>query len=443
MTLKLKNNYTSQVVISGLNRFSIAPLSTVDAPIGFSEKEIIEAITPFKDIILLGGTSMTIHTYDTDANNIADDADTVTSVATQVASDAVTVHETAFAHADIFHSNRAVLDNIIAIPVTKSLYVDRNREDAYTADGTEAKPFKTIQEAVDTIAALNVAEYLTVFIKSGIYRENVVLENEGIQYIKFQGVGYVSINPTSGNSFQSTINNDNLKALYVSDIGFAKPVVLTGANGANSFVDVILSNTSFTGTATLNATCINNLTFRQVYSECNFTYTNVNWSYFEGGQIQGDFLFTMDDTLAVPSWGKDGSMLANGINLSGGATYTIGGTATYTPAVTGSRWGSNQATTIPAGVTLYAYNSFVRGSITNNGGLHLRCSTVDSYVGGTGTLNLDAQPASLFKNDSSVSGASVKDALDNCVAKNSISGTFTTVDGKTITVVNGQITNII
>lgn len=430
MVLKLKNNYTSQVIVSGLNNFNIDPLATVDAPEGFSEDEVVKAIAPFPNIVLLGGTFMTIHTYDTNTNNIADNADTVTA------------HETAFIHADIFHSNRAVLDNLIAIPVTKSLYVDMNREDIYTEDGSEAKPFKTIQSAVDAIAALNVSEYLTVFIKSGIYKENVILEDEGIRYIKFQGVGYVSINPTSGNSFQSTTNNNNLKALHISDIGFAKPVALTGGNGVASFEDVILSNISFTATATLTAVCINNLTFRQVYSECNFTYTNVNWSYFEGGQIQGDFLFTMDDTLDVPSWGKDGSLLANGMNLSGAATYTIGGTATYTPAVVGSRWGSNQETTIPAGVTIYAYSSFVRGSIMNNGGLHLRCATVDSYVGGTGTLNLDAQPASLFKNDSSVSGASVKDALDNCVAKNSVSGTFTTVDGKTITVVNGQITNI-
>lgn len=51
--------------------------------------------------------------------------------------------------------------------------------------------------------------------------------------------------------------------------------------------------------------------------------------------------------------------------------------------------------------------------------------------------------ASSLANDSSVTGDTVKDALDNCLEKNAISGTFTTTDGKTVTVVDGQITNIV
>ena len=52
--------------------------------------------------------------------------------------------------------------------------------------------------------------------------------------------------------------------------------------------------------------------------------------------------------------------------------------------------------------------------------------------------------ASSLSNDSSCNwGDTVKDALNNCIEKNSVNGTFTTVDGKTITVVDGQITNIV
>lgn len=146
MTLKLKNDYASQVIISGLSNFNINPLTTVDAPIGFTEDEIVEAIAPFPNIILLGGTYMTIHTYDTDANNIADDADTVAIVNTRIDD-----HETDYDHTKIEHTNRAVLDTIIEEPVTLIKYVDGNRVDTYTPDGSEMKPFKNVQSAIDSI----------------------------------------------------------------------------------------------------------------------------------------------------------------------------------------------------------------------------------------------------------------------------------------------------
>lgn len=50
---------------------------------------------------------------------------------------------------------------------------------------------------------------------------------------------------------------------------------------------------------------------------------------------------------------------------------------------------------------------------------------------------------SAMENDSSVTGSTVKDALNNLSEKNGINGTFTTVDGKTVTVVDGQITSIV
>ena len=41
-----------------------------------------------------------------------------------------------------------------------------------------------------------------------------------------------------------------------------------------------------------------------------------------------------------------------------------------------------------------------------------------------------------------VSAATIKDAISKQLNKNSITGTFTTLDGKLITVVDGQITKI-
>jgi len=321
-------------------------------------------------------------------------------------------------------------DSYLATPVTKTFHVDKNRSDTYTENGSITKPYKTIQAAIDAIATLGLAEYMIVDIASGIYTENLVLENTGLKYIKLQGNGYVSINPVSGNALQSIANNDNLVAFYLDNIGFAKPVVLTGSNGASSFVDVLFTDISFTGTSSLIVTCINNISMKGVYSERPFTYVNVNWSNIQDSQLQDTFSFTSDSTQNIPSWGVNGTIQVFGSALLGAANYIIGGSATYTIAVIGSRWGSNSPITLPAGVTIYAYASFVRGTHTNNGSIVLRSSNIEGYVAGTGTLKITAQPASQINNDSTVTGVTVKDALETLDTGKSdkIRGTFVNGD---------------
>jgi len=297
--------------------------------------------------------------------------------------------------------------------LTKTYYVDSGRVDTYTEDGTLAKPYKTIQGAVDAVAALGLSAYITIDIAGGIYAENVVLENAGLKYVKLRGNGYVSVNPASGNALQSAATNDNLVALFIKNIIFAKPVVLTGANGAASFADVMLTDVSFTGTATLTATCLNNISFKDVYAETAFAFNNVVWSYMEGGQLQGTFTASMDSTADCPSGGSNGTVLANGIFLSGTAAYAVAGTSTYTVAINGCRWG-NAAVTLPAGVSILAYNSFMRGTHTNNGAITLHNASVEGYTAGTGTLTITGQPASLIANTpaGTIAATNVQDALN-------------------------------
>lgn len=310
-------------------------------------------------------------------------------------------------HANVAASTTAI-SQIVAM--TKTIYVDNGRVDVYTEDGSISKPFKAIQSAINALAAAAPAYYATIEIAGGVYAENLVLENAGLKYVKFQGKGYVSINPVAGNALQSTANNANLFALHLSDIIFAKPVVITGSAAATCFNDVLWTNVRFVTGSSLTVTCVNNISMVDVYSEVAFVYSNVAWSYLEGGQLQGTFSFTMDDTATLPSGGKDGTILANGIFQSGTVSYAIGGTATYTVALNGCRWGSG-AVTVPAGVSVLAYASYLRGVVTNNGAITLRSATMQGYVAGTGTLTLN-QPASQYANDSGVVGTTVKDALD-------------------------------
>lgn len=277
-----------------------------------------------------------------------------------------------------------VLSSMLAVPPTYH-FVDGS----YTgtiSNGSYLFPFKTIMAAVNAIAAIGDSAYHIIPIASGIYRENIVLENAGLKYVKLQGDGYVSINPAAGNALQSIANNANLKALLLSDIGFAKPVVIVGTAGSDSFNDVVWERPKFTAGATLSVTCVNNFSMVDPYSEKDIAYVNVNWSYIESGQLQGKFDFTMDDTQPLPLSGKDGTILANGVFQSGNVSYTIGGTATYTVAPQGCRWGSTAALTVPAGVSILAYNTWLRGTHTNNGTITLRNGNVEGYVAGIGTL---------------------------------------------------------
>jgi hypothetical protein len=304
-------------------------------------------------------------------------------------------------------------------------YVDGNRTDTYVEDGSVDHPYKTIQAAINAIAALaDSANYHVVSITSGVYAENLILENAGLYYVKLQGEGYVSINPSSGNALRSTATNANLNALLVSNIGFAKPVVITGpAATATAFQDVIWEHVKFTGTATLAVTCVNNFSLVNPYSEQNITYQNVAWSYVESGQLQGQFNFTMDDTQPIPSGGNAGTILANGVFQSGAVSYTIGGTATYTVAVQACRWGTTGAITVPAGCTLLGYNSWFRGTHTNNGAITLRNSATEGYTAGTGTLTITGSPGTQIDFQSVTSGAawvtpptSMSDAVDRIAA---------------------------
>jgi hypothetical protein len=286
---------------------------------------------------------------------------------------------------------RTKLDTIF--PEQFKHHVDGSRADVYTADGSAERPYKTIQAAINAVAALGSAAYHVIEIASGIYVENLLLEHLGLQYLKLQADGYVSINPVAGNALQSAALNSNLKALLVSGLIFSKPVVITGPAGpASAFNDVFWDHCKFTGTGTLAVTCVNNFSMDTPYSECAIAFVNVAWSYIAGGQLQGALSLTMNDTLPIPSTGKDGTLLANGVFQSGAVSYAIGGTSLYTVAPQACRWGAAGAVTVPAGLTLLAYDSFVRGTHTNNGVVTLRNSHVEGYVAGTGSMTFTGTP---------------------------------------------------
>lgn len=276
----------------------------------------------------------------------------------------------------------------LASRVGKLLYIDKTRSDTYTESGSFIFPYKTIQAAIDYASSVGdgTGTPYSFILSSGTYEEEVDLNNKILAFISFEALGRVAINPTMGNALTSNASNSILQDLVVRGIEFGRPVVLTGDGTVNQFKTTEFHDCSFSGNGTITLNRLNNFELVDVYSENTFTATNVNFMFFNGGQIQGTFTYTMDSALPQPANGVIGginilSMMMNGVSL------TVGGTAIMNFAPHSSRIGTTAGSfTIPTGCTFTAYNSLLRGNWTNNGILHLRNSHSENDISGTAPI---------------------------------------------------------
>ena len=438
MALQIQNTGSSQVIISELANFTVAPLTTVNAPVGYTEAQIISAISPFDTLVLLGATVDLSIPIPRDAeqltpqsfkDTIAEMNEAVQTIQTEVVSlqgssvDAtfvngvMTTHETTYDHTAIAHSNRAVLDALIAIPVTEVKFVDNTRTDSYTEDGSQMKPFKTIQSAIDSISDASNSKKYMVEIKASAYTENlafkpyVCLKGESKETTKVTGTHLCTF---------STGGRLEIRDITIrGTITFDKPAgTVNGVSVwlADMWADSIVSN--FRGT----------VDYLQITNDClisgNLTQHSSHM-IVRDSMVYGNIV--IDDVgLEVPDpvYGDSG-------------TRNIANSGLNNVSVINNCW-------------LEIHTCHTWGSLTSDGATaYLNYDVVSAPENPANVIVLNAgnvdlmSHASALANDSSVSGTSVKDALNNCVTKNAINGSFTTVDGKTITVVDGQITSIV
>lgn len=289
------------------------------------------------------------------------------------------------------------------IPTTNKLYVDKNRSDSYTETGTIATPFKTIQAAIDAVAAKgdnsNLNPYLIDIIGGGIYAENLVIEDLAIKFlfIKASSFEEVQIQPAAGKSLQSEANNENIYGLIFENILFATDVSIfsptTGqaigqAGGALRFI-----RCTFPG-ATKSFTIKNVFVFTMY--ECNLafnsTFENVTIATISNGDGQSP-----STTLNVITNGANPKpagfsftpVIFEGVIAPGNCTLT--GAGTLLMHRNGCRVGAaGQTITVNTGCTLQGFTSWYRGNIhvlsggtfQNNGSFYIPTSlTVDA--GGT------------------------------------------------------------
>lgn len=310
--------------------------------------------------------------------------------------------------------------------ITKTLYVDVNRTDTYVENGQVNKPFKSINSAINKIIENNdnTLNPYNIFIQTGKYYETVIFEDLKLHRITLVGNGTVQIRPTSNESIRSVANNTNLKAFHLKNITLLAPIVITGSNGSTAFDDVIWDNCNFvpgdgSQKGTLNLTCINNFsTHNAFFYNCNMNLNNVNYCLIKNSSIgSGSVLnISMDSSLSVPSWGHQGGVSIMTSNLTGTPTLTISGTnKAYNLQLNSTRIAGNSSNvTIPDGLTVTAYNSFLHGNWTNQGNLYLRNSVVQNLSGNITGLD---QFGSQLNNDSNVDGNTIKDALNDLLEK--------------------------
>jgi len=126
-------------------------------------------------------------------------------------------------------------DKYLATQVTKVLYVDGNRTDIYIADGSLTKPYLTIQAAINKVIANGDNSETKVYvikISSGVYAENVVLNNVNIKELVMIGEpGCVFIDPPSGYAMECSADNALFRTFMVYNIDFNKAVYFVGSAG--------------------------------------------------------------------------------------------------------------------------------------------------------------------------------------------------------------------
>ena len=137
--------------------------------------------------------------------------------------------------------------------VSITIYVDKNRTDTYTEDGSITKPYKTIQAAIDRVAVLEngaTTPRCGIKISAGNYAENLLFEDARLSKVHLIGTARdTRINPSSGNAIQSIANNDGL-SLILDGVLVQKPILMEGAsNGTNCIF--ICMNTEISSTVTL------------------------------------------------------------------------------------------------------------------------------------------------------------------------------------------------
>jgi len=266
-------------------------------------------------------------------------------------------------------------------PTTRNLYVDNGRTDSFTSDGSWARPFVHVMDAVNQIItnADNGANPYTVTILPGTYSEtlsfnsallfNVAFVTQGNFSSTSNPGGIVTITNTGGNVIQSTSNNTQLANLTFTGITFSGAIVLTG--------DV--NTTNFASTQVLFDNCYLGL------NASGIALTNINNVYFYNSSLQGGgAVMTWQNVAFAYLQGVEGLQSSTTLHLvqNNGANQPSQSTGNFMLCSESKVQG---VLTVDAGSEMDAIQCYFSSvsNITNNGTIH----SFKSSWNGTTTLN--------------------------------------------------------
>lgn len=279
-------------------------------------------------------------------------------------------------------------------PSTKTIFVDGNRTDSYTADGSTLKPFKTIMAGVNQVAANgdNSTIPYVIFVAPAIYPETIDLSNAVLVTLTLVGYGATVGGTTFTGVLAQAVNNNNLiNANFVgfdflsgapqaatvfnfssttNGTNFGSGEVLGGSPYANGW-GIQFLDCFFGGTGPLLTFNINNcgqVTFDRCFVGLNVSVTNCIVCAIHGGPglPQGSQINVF--TVVGPS---PNGFVATQVQLQAVASLAV--------------------ITIDAGSSIVAYVSRLRGANTVNGILTNRGSSIsgNTTVNNGGTYKED------------------------------------------------------
>jgi hypothetical protein len=282
-----------------------------------------------------------------------------------------------------------------AIPSPQRVYVNKNRVDAYTADGSFTRPYLTIQAAINKVIAngdnTTTYPYVIDIVGGGTYTENLTLNSTALQFLYIDGRGTATVTPASGSALDSSSNNENLYILTIMGVTFGKPVNLVGATTASSFFggNGGFVNSNFLSSATLTVKNGGVFTCYQCNALAAITLENLITATFSGGDGVAPNVTTTVTTASgnnKPS-GFTQTILLFEKAISGDVTCGTGSLCQWRE---GSRVGAPGGTTTCTG-TCQCYNSFVRSNVGGAG------SFADNDCAFGGTLTTTTRTSGGFK----------------------------------------------
>jgi len=288
-------------------------------------------------------------------------------------------------------------DEYLTTMTTNVLYVDNKRTDTYTENGSITKPFKTIQSAIDAITGNSSSNRFQIHIAQGTYADNLTINKD---YVHFVG-----------------------EAVYTRITGN-----ITIAGNAGAGVHVRFNRLSF---RTGSISAIMNNHFSVMFSNCDcgsgtiWTITALTPSGDEWLQIFGGLInVTLTTTNANIGLYESVEIVNRIWNINGGYFHAYSAvicfqTVNLNSACAGEvLCASSEDGKASAIIDLNTASTLITDAVT--------LGNITVTNDGTGIVTNNTK-ASNINNDSTVSGTTVKDALDTLANDKYTQGTEITL----------------